>query len=92
MPASLIDAPRLSFTQAAHRLGCHVATLHRWSQHGVGGVKLRATRIGGRSYVTLTDLDRFIAARSDPAPTADIAADRQARADAAGRQLDAMGL
>ena len=41
------------------------ATLWRWITRGVGGVKLEAVRLGGRSIYTSTEaLHRFIVART----------------------------
>jgi hypothetical protein len=41
------------------------ATLCRWIKRGVGGVKLEAVRLGGRSIYTSTEaLHRFIVART----------------------------
>src|SRR5271163_2432018 len=45
----------------------HVSTFHRWRQRGIGGVRLETTRIGGKRFVTLSALQRFVSALSDPA-------------------------
>ena len=92
---SIIDAPRLTISQVARKFGVHISAVYRWQQRGVNGERLRFTRVGGRSYVLAAELERWIAARSDPPPAAQAAADRAniitERADRAGRQLDALG-
>ncbi|MBA3312627.1 MAG: helix-turn-helix domain-containing protein [Planctomycetota bacterium] len=93
MSNSIIDAERLSLSKAARTLGVHVSTLHRWRLNGVRGHRLRVVRIGGRSYVLRDELERFVAALSDPpTPPTPKAADadfarRAAVADAKARAL-----
>lgn len=89
--SSLLDAPRLTLAEAARKVHCHVSTLHRWRLKGVGGVKLKVTRIGGRSYVLRDDLESFIAERSDPPSPGPPALAMPVRAAAATRALEALG-
>ena len=42
------------------------ATLWRWAQRGIDGVKLRTYKIGGRRYTTAADLEHFVASLSAP--------------------------
>ena len=44
-----------------------VATLHRWRLHGVKGAKLQTIKVGGRRFVDIAALERFIAATTDVA-------------------------
>ena len=67
-------------------------TVWRWCRKGVkaGGhrVRLRSTRIGGRLYATVEDVERFIAAQNPQVdPT-----DDPIRDDAKSRRLQAAGL
>lgn len=39
-----------------------VATIHRWINQGVRGTFLPSQRVGGMAYVTLDDLEAFLAA------------------------------
>lgn len=39
--------------------GVHVSTVWRWILQGVGGVKLRSTKVGGRRFVDAQDLSDF---------------------------------
>lgn len=55
---SLTDAGRhLPRRRAGKRP--HVATLYRWVQHGVRGVKLEAIQVGGTLCTSLEALQRF---------------------------------
>ncbi len=51
---------RLTLNQVAQRLDVHIGTVYRWSLSGVRGRRLRTFLIGGRRFVTLADLERFI--------------------------------
>ncbi len=44
----------------------HPATLYRWVQHGVRGVKLEAIQVGGTLCTSLQALQRFCEACTDP--------------------------
>lgn len=91
---TLIDPViRWSVNQLARREGLHVSTCWRWMLHGVRGVKLRSVRIGGRRFILESDWQSFSAALNadlsdapaDPTPAA-----VTARAEKAGRELDAV--
>ncbi len=89
--ATLTETDRLSVNQLARREGVHVATIWRWMLSGVRGIKLRATRLGGRRFILESDWLAFSAALNadladapaDPTPAA-----VTARAERAGRELD----
>lgn len=56
----------LSLTEATKRLPRrrrgkrpHIATLYRWVQHGVRGVRLEAIQVGGTLCTSLEALQRF---------------------------------
>jgi len=83
-------APRQSLQQVAHRLDVYVATVWRWTLHGVRGHRLRTFHIGGRRFVREADLDAFLAALNSATPLP--SDDRRRRADVAGTKLDAMGV
>lgn len=51
---------RLTLIDVAERLQVHISTVYRWTYHGVRGNQLRSFLIGGRRYVRLKDLDRFL--------------------------------
>jgi hypothetical protein len=70
----------------------HIATVFRWAQRGVRGVRLEVARVGGVTCTTEAAVRRFIAALSaprvsDPAPPCSAAAaaseDRRAKRDLA---------
>lgn len=56
----------ITFRQAAALLPGSPArsTMHRWTHHGVRGVKLATILVGGRRYTTRDAIDQFIAALS----------------------------
>lgn len=56
----LVTPDRISVSALAVRLGVHPATVHRWVRHGVGGARLRTTKLGGRTIVTAADLSDFL--------------------------------
>jgi len=49
----------ISLNELARRLGVHPGTLFRWRRAGVRGVRLRTTRLGGRTGVQAPDLSEF---------------------------------
>lgn len=64
-----ITAERLiSLNEAAKLLGRRVcySTFWRWGQRGIRGHKLRLTRVGGRTMVTVEALEDFLAAINAP--------------------------
>jgi hypothetical protein len=70
-----------------------LATLHRWRQKGVRGVKLETTLIGGLRYTSKEAIVRFIAAQNAhdtpaaPAPPAITASQRRRQSEAARQEL-----
>lgn len=68
----------------------HAATKWRWALRGVRGVRLESVVIGGQRFTTADACTRFIAKLNGEAvvePRQDVTD----RADAAGRELRAMG-
>jgi hypothetical protein len=76
----------------------HVATIFRWIQHGVRGVKLEAVRLGGRWVTSVEALQRFAEACSaSPAPDASpshrpTSATHRRAAERADRELARLGV
>lgn len=83
----------------------HTSTIWRWCSKGCKGIRLESICIGGKRYVTVSAIERFIEARSQPdAPRAStIAAEgsrpqhvarhdarRRAEIEAARRRLDVL--
>lgn len=63
MPSKLksqIDEPRLSFPQAAERLGVSVDSFERWVKAPVCGEQLKEFRIGARRFILESDLHDFV--------------------------------
>lgn len=71
-----LDPDILSLADAAKRLPrfngrrVHVSTIWRWASHGLRGIRLETTRLGGRACTSLTALRRFFDALSDVPDTA----------------------
>jgi hypothetical protein len=103
----------LTLSQAAVHIGKstngkkpHISTLYRWCTKGCKGVKLDSTAIGGKRYVTVSAIERFIEASNAtassvalnplPAPTRLTkhverhSTRRREEIEAARRRLDAM--
>ncbi len=59
-PSSLIDAPRLTFTEVARRLNVNSSTIWRWVRKGVRGRKLPSLSVGGRRFILESDLEAFL--------------------------------
>lgn len=71
----------------------HVATIRRWASRGVGGVRLRVTRVGGMTCTTEGWLHAFfdaVSAQQQPSP--DAPAGRTADPAQVEAELDAAGL
>lgn len=75
MPIDIGTENPLSLTEAAKVAPGrpHLATVWRWCQRGVRGVKLETIVVGGRRFTTTEALERFIArttaaANGEPAP------------------------
>ena len=83
---------RRSVKQLARREGVHCATVWRWIETGVRGLRLKSLRVGARRFVTDADWQAFsdalnadlIEVPTDPAPAA------TARAERAGRELEVL--
>ena len=66
----ILDAARLTMTEAAQRLRKHVSTLYRWHYPGVRGRRLTTFVIGANRYVLVSDLAEWVAEGFDRvAPT-----------------------
>jgi len=57
----------VSFDDAADYLPSnpHRATVWRWSQRGVRGVRLESVLVGGKRFTSREAIDRFLAASND---------------------------
>ena len=91
----------LTLTEAARRLPRrrrgkrpHVATLYRWVQQGVRGVKLEAIQVGGTLCTSLEALQRFCERCTDPSsrPPSSTSKSREREIKKAERELDAAGI
>ena len=90
----------LTLTEAAKRLPQrrrgsrpHVATMYRWAQRGVKGVRLEALQVGGTLCTSLEALQRFFDILSEPrAPAPNKRPDRQREIDAAERDCERAGI
>lgn len=51
---------RLTLSEVAAQLQVHVSTVHRWCLRSVRGRQLRSQLIGGRRFVSLSDLQDFL--------------------------------
>lgn len=73
----------------------HIATIWRWTSKGVRGCKLKTVRIGGRTMVTLADIEDFLN-RLNSSATSDIPqitpCQRQQQSEAARKELEKMGI
>jgi len=93
MSQSILDADRLSLSQAARKVGVHVSTIWRWTLHGVQGRRLASFHVGGRRYVLREELERFLEAGRDGSSKGQ--ADREEtgrRASVAAEQLEQFGI
>jgi hypothetical protein len=73
----LAEEGTLTSTQAANLLGVNVASITRWIEQGLRGVKLEGARVGSRLFTSRAALDRFSFA---------LAAERAGRQDQAQAQ------
>lgn len=90
---TLNEADRYTVNALARREHLHVSTIWRWLLHGVRGTRLRSVRVGGRRFVLESDWLAFSAALNSDladAPSDPTPADVTARAERAGRELDAV--
>ena len=72
----------------------HVATIYRWAQNGVRGVKLETVRLGGTVCTSVEAIQRFVKQLSDPNATTSPSPTkaRQRQVEAAERQLSQAGI
>ena len=90
----------LTLTAAAKRLPQrrrgsrpHVATLYRWSQRGVKGVRLETIQVGGTCCTSIEALQRFFDTLSEPrAPASNKRPDRQREIETAERDCERAGI
>jgi hypothetical protein len=83
----LSDEQLLTFSQAIRHFPNRpsATTVWRWAVHGVGGLKLESTKIGGNRYTSLEAIQRFIATcNPDDKPRRDL--------DSVDRELSAEGI
>ncbi len=92
----------LSLTDAVEHLpqrrggrSVHVATLYRWAQRGVRGVKLEALQVGGTKCTSIEALQRFFerltALDSGDQPTSRTLKARDKASETANAELAATG-
>jgi hypothetical protein len=87
MPSVLTDLLTLSEVSRLLPGRPHPSTIWRWRRKGIGGVKLRTVRIGGRTYVQRHALEEFIEAMtraSDVPQTRERSDETRSRLAAAG--------
>ena len=75
---------------------CHVATVYRWAQRGVRGIRLETIQVGGTRCTSRQAMQRFFEAltvqsAAPPAPSIPSLPDARKLADV-DRQLDEIGL
>lgn len=91
---SLADATTHLPTRRGRR-PVHVATLYRWAQRGLKGIRLEIIQIGGTSCTSLEALQRFFdrltAARSGDLITPRTSRQRERAAAAADAELSREG-
>ena len=91
----------VSFSELARRLPrrrngrpTHTATVHRWRQRGLKGIRLEAIRLGGSWATSLEAYRRFCEALTrlaDPSVTAPPSTVRRDE-DSVSRRLDELGI
>ena len=57
---SLLDEKRITLNTLAQQQDVSSATIWRWAQRGVRGVRLETFAIGGRRYTTKEAFERFV--------------------------------
>lgn len=72
----------------------HVATLYRWAQQGVRGVKLETIQVGGTLCTSLEALQRFCERCTDPSsrPPPSTPKSREREIKKAERELESAGI
>ena len=51
---------RYTVNQVASSLNVHIGTVYRWIFQGVRGRRLGSFLVGGRRYISRSDLERFV--------------------------------
>lgn len=72
-----------------------LATLHRWRQRGIRGIRLETCLIGGLRYTSREAISRFLASQNaDDAPAAPVitATQRRRQSESAQQELQRMGV
>jgi len=91
-----LDENLLTMRQAAARLGVHISTLWRWRLRGVGGVKLDVVKVGGKTFTSAEELERFAqgttAAREQQQPATRSSKQRNQQIAAAEAELSRLGI
>lgn len=88
----------ITLAEACRRVppdGVSTATMARWIQRGVRGVKLETIVIGGRRLTSVESLSRFFTAQNaTDAPSAPVitATQRRRQSEAARTELEKMGV
>ena len=59
---SLLSEARLSLVQLARRERIGLATICRWTDQGIGGIRLETFKIGRRKFTTIQAFERFVGA------------------------------
>jgi hypothetical protein len=62
----LADVPKVKWLPIRNEKRVSLATVHRWAQRGLRGVKLRTLRAGGALFTTECWLLQFFEALSEP--------------------------
>lgn len=74
----------------------HIATVYRWMNRGVRGIRLETLLIGGRRYVTEESLERFVSlvsSQTTAGPTQKVVTEQRQREIAGAQKLcDAAGI
>jgi len=84
-------AERYTFKQVAKLVGVNLATVWRWTLHGVRGRKLRSIHVGGRRFVLAADLEEFLNPPADKVGPP-VGAPLAARTESAMRELERQGI
>lgn len=90
----------ISLREAARRLpgrrgrGVHIATVYRWAQSGVAGVRLEVLRLGGQLVTSVESLQRFAEQLSKSSDCEQLRSRRSPKKASAraGKVLDELGI
>ena len=70
----------------------NIATIFRWAQRGLRGVRLETLRVGGTLCTSEEALKRFFQHLTGPTETSRLSKQRQREIDAATAELDREGI